>query len=110
MTSSAPVVLSHRGGCLQCDVPAVGGWDGLEKLFQFLEVNYGARSKSRYDGPDARRWLVIVREQVLELHYEDPWGSLLVSPSPDSDALLREIADDLKRRLSGAKKGDAVDP
>lgn len=99
MSNSQPVILSVRHGRLECDVPAVGGWDGFDKLFRFLELNYGAATTERIDGPDARRWIFRIRNLTLELHHEDPWGNVVVSPKPESDDLLREIADDLSHRL-----------
>jgi hypothetical protein len=87
---------------LACDVPAVAGWDGLEKLWKYLERHWSALCLLRVDGPDARRWVVGVRDAVLELEFEEPWGNRLISSSPSCDRVLIEIFHDLQQRLSDA--------
>lgn len=101
MTRAAPVVITTRGGRKVCDVPAVAGWEGVEKLWRYLEVNFAAICVARVDGPDARRWTVQVRGATLEIQHEDPWGNMIVSFGPESDGVLLDVAADLDRRLEG---------
>ena len=85
---------------LECAVYAVSDWDGFEKLVRFLEKHYQGRVLDSVDGPDARRAVLEVRGQRLEVQHEDPWGNSIFSFSPQSHELLREVAADLKSRLS----------
>ena len=100
MTRVAPVVMTTRGGRKACEVTAVAGWEGFEKLWRYLELNFAAVCISRVDGPDARCWTVQVRGVTLEIQHEDPWGNVIVSCGPESDGVLLEIAADLDRRLA----------
>jgi hypothetical protein len=100
MTHTKPVVMTTCGGQLACYVPAVPGWEGVEKLWRYLEINFAAECISRSDGPDARRWIVKVRGMMLEIHHEDPWGNTIVSCSRESDDVLFAVAADLERRLA----------
>ena len=101
MTGSPPVVLSKKGERLVCDVAAVPGWDGFDKLRTYLERNWSAMRLSEAEGPDARRWVFQARSVTLALEFEDPWGNRIVSTSASADAVLNEIAADLHRRLEG---------
>ena len=83
---------------------ALTAWEDLEKLARFLEQHYGASILERIDGPDARRWIVAVRGVTIELQHEDPWGNVIVAPDASAEPLLREIADDLTRRLTAAAR------
>ena len=85
---------------MECDVQAVPDWEGFEKLARFLEKYYGATILERVDGPDARRWIIAVRGTTIELQHEDPWGNVIVAPDSSSEAVVQEIADDLRSRLA----------
>ncbi len=104
-----PVTLDERSETLECAVHAVSDWDGFEKLVRFLEKHYQGRVLESVDegrvlesvdGPDARRAVLEVRGQRLEVQHEDPWGNSIFSLSPQSHELLREVAADLDSRLS----------
>jgi hypothetical protein len=99
MTPKSSIILSYKADRLICDVVAVEGWEGVEKLYEYLQRNFEATCIARFDGPDARRWIVKVREATLELQYEDPWGNMILSVDAESDAVLRRIAEDLERRF-----------
>jgi len=101
MTQVAPVVMTTRGGRRVCDVPAVPGWEGVDKLWRYLELNFAAECVSQVDGPDARCWTVRVHGATLEIQHEDPWGNMIVSCGPGSDGVLSDIAADLQQRLGG---------
>ena len=91
--------MTRRSGRTVCDVPAIAGWEGVEKLWKYLEFHFAAVCVSKADGPDARRWTVRVLGATLEIHHEDPWGNMIVSCSPEYDGILASIAEDLRRRL-----------
>jgi hypothetical protein len=82
-------------------VPGVPGWEGIEQLWRYLHLHFGAACVSRVDGPDARLWTVKVRGMTLQLEHEDPYGNMIISCEPGSEPILREIAADLDRRLRG---------
>jgi hypothetical protein len=85
---------------LECAVHAVSDWDGFEKLVRFLEKHYQGRVLDSVDGPDARRAVLEVRGERLEVQHEDPWGNSIFAFSSQSHELLREVAADLDSRLS----------
>ncbi len=94
-----PVVLYVQDGRLAADVPSLAKWDGIETLWRYLEQYWNALCHNRIEGPDARVWRVEIRQHYFDLECEDPYSTRLVSPGAESDALLREIARDLERRL-----------
>lgn len=96
-----PVVVAKLGEHLVCDVVAVPGWDGFEKLRAYLERNWSAERLSAADGPDARSCVFRVRGIILTLEFEDPWGNRIVASSAAAEGVLGEIAADLERRLAG---------
>jgi hypothetical protein len=100
MKAPEPVILSRHSDHLVCDVPGVSGWDGFEKLYSYLERSWGASCISSADGPDARLWVLRIRNVTLNLEFEDPWGNRIVSTSLESSDLLREIAANLRQRFS----------
>ena len=86
-------------------MPALGGWEGFDKLVLFLKQHYGASVARSVDGPDARVCDVVVRSATPTIEYEDPWGSTIVSADPRS-SVLREIAVDLERRFLATRAED----
>lgn len=97
-----PVVISERGnGAIDVDVPAVSGWDGFDKLAQFLENEYQAKAINKIDGPDARKWTVEIEGQAIELRHEDPYGNSIHALTEQSAAVVRRIGLDLEKRLAG---------
>ncbi len=99
MTQHPPVVISRSHGRLQCNVAAVPDWEGFDKLVQFLTKHYGAEVVESVDGPDARRCWMEVREHVLEIEHEDPWGNTIVAPTEAAEPVLQQVAEDLVERL-----------
>lgn len=99
MSTAANVVVSTSAGRLTCDLPILSGVDGFNKLWEYLQANWSAVLVSRADGPDASRWVFETRGVPLEMQFEDPWGTRLVSPASPSDPVLRDIAADLEARL-----------
>ena len=101
MPTPPPVTIAERGDGLECAIHAVSSWDDFDKLLRFLEKHHQATIMQCIDGPDARIALLDVDGTTLELHHEDPWGNSLVSPTTASNQALRQIAADLKKRLTG---------
>lgn len=94
------VVVSVRGtGCVDIDIPAVAGYDGFDKLRQYLLNEYQAVPKSNADGPDARRCVLALVNAEVELVYEDPYGNSIHSIGPDASGLVERIGRDLELRL-----------
>ena len=85
---------------LECAVYAVSDWDGFKKLVRFLKKHYQGRVLMSVDGPDARRAVLEVRGQTLEVQHEDGVGNSIFAFSSQSHELLREVAADLESRLS----------
>lgn len=94
------VVFSDKlGKPLEVDICAVPGWDGFDKLIQFLKNEYAVEIIDRIDGPDARRWKLKAEGQEFELIHEDPYGNSLVAPTFASEHIVRKIGLDLETRL-----------
>jgi hypothetical protein len=102
-TSHEAVVVSRRrDGRLEAAVPAVPGWDGFDKLIEYLESVHDVDLVRRVDGPDARRAWLVSAGTAFEVEYDDSFGSALVVPDAEAEKFVLGVADDLRRRLGGA--------
>lgn len=100
--SGKPVVITRTcDGRCEVDVPSVPGWDGFDKLVEFLKREYGAKVISAIDGPDSRRWDLSVYGRVLIVKYDDPYGNTIESKGPESAKTVEVIGKDLEVRLRG---------
>lgn len=95
------VSFSKRNGRDACEVHAISDWEGFEKLVRFLENNYSATVLDRFDGPDARRWILDLNGVKVEVQYEHPWGNLIAAADERGDDLVVRIGKDLGSRLAG---------
>lgn len=93
-----PASISRTSRGVELFVPAVGGWDGFDRLLAFLIKHYGAIVVDAIDGPDARVCHLRVQGAELTLDFEDPYGNAIACAERDR-AILDEIARDLQRRL-----------
>jgi len=100
VTKIKSVVISDKpGNPVEVDVCAVVGWDGFDKLIQFLKNEYAVEIVDCIDGPDARCWKLKAEDQLFELRYEDPYGNSLVALDSASENIVRTIGLDLEKRL-----------
>ncbi|MDX8150660.1 hypothetical protein SK069_03565 [Patulibacter brassicae] len=95
-----PVIVTRSDRGLEVHVAAVPGWDGFDKLTQYVIKHHAALVLSSVDGPDARVRRFQVGSTEVVLDYEDPYGNTFVAADPPCPVLLR-IASDLERRLGG---------
>ncbi|RMH39791.1 MAG: hypothetical protein D6694_10850 [Gammaproteobacteria bacterium] len=101
MSGLKNILFSDKPGKpLEVDICAVPGWDGFDKLIQFLKNEYSVEIINCIDGPDARRWTLKAEGQEFELRHEDPYGNSLVAPTSASESIVRKIALDLEKRLA----------
>ena len=78
---------------------SIPDWDGFDKLIAYLENNYQTKILTSADGPGARRWIVEVNEKIIELIHDDGYGNYFLAPTVESEEMVREIGEDLERRL-----------
>lgn len=84
-----------------CDILVLENSSGFEKLAAIIEERHGGRVVKRFDGPDARRWVIETPAGIVELHHDDAWGNRLISTCGQTDAEVDNIGSDLGRYLSG---------
>ena len=84
-------------------VEAMPDWDAFDELIEYLVEHYSAEIAERIDGPDARRWVLKVRDQEFELWHDDVAGNSLVATKPGAEELIRKIATDLESRLTSGE-------
>lgn len=102
MKNRKPVVISERNdGLIEVDVPAISGWDGLDKLAQFLINEYQAKIVSKVDGPDSRVWKIEIEGHAIVLQHEDPYGNSIHALTDTGSVTVRRIGEDLEKRLTG---------
>ena len=94
------ITLIKKGNQLsEIDIGAVTGWDGFDKLIQFLKNEYSIKIISQKDGPDVRSWLLESNNQKFELRYEHPYGNSLVVVSSQYEDIVYDIGRDLQQRF-----------
>ncbi|MBI5843303.1 MAG: hypothetical protein HZB23_01390 [Deltaproteobacteria bacterium] len=84
---------------LEVDICAIPGWEGFDKLIQFLKNEYSIDIIKMIDGPDARRWILKARGINFELRHDDVYGNYLYAPSSESEKIVTEIGQDIEQRL-----------
>ncbi|WP_259779848.1 DUF3630 family protein [Aestuariispira ectoiniformans] len=100
MNKPKNVVFSEEvGQPLEVDIYAVPGWDGFDKLIEFLKNEYSVEVINRIDGPDARCWVLRSDGEEFELRHEDPYGNSIVASTVASEDIVRKIGLDLQERL-----------
>jgi hypothetical protein len=95
-----PVALSRTPRGRELFVPAVGGWDGFDRLRAFLVKHYAATVLETIDGPDARICRLQLGDCELTIEFDDPYGNAIVCRDDDCP-VFDEIACDLRARLAG---------
>ncbi len=101
-TKQAVVLTKNANDLIEVDVCVINNWEGFEKLIQFLQNEYSISILEKFEGPDARRWILKSGDSSFELIYEDPYGNTLISTNTESNKLVEAIGLDLKQRLSNA--------
>ncbi|MCU7937584.1 MAG: hypothetical protein KZQ99_22465 [Candidatus Thiodiazotropha sp. (ex Dulcina madagascariensis)] len=99
MSNKNVVFSKNPDELLEVDICAVSGWDGFDKLIQFMKNEYSIEVVDSVDGPDARCWKLKADGQEFELRYDDPYGNSIVATSEFGEAIVRKIGLDLEDRL-----------
>lgn len=102
--TKAVVVGVNSGGRAEIDIPAVSGWDGFDKLREYLLRTHGAHLVSQVDGPDARKCILSIRGYEISLIHDDPYGNSIQACNRESDEILQAIGADLSRRLATVQR------
>ena len=93
------VFLNRLDQPLEVDICAIPDWDGFDKLIQFMKNEYAVEVVNRFDGPDARRWVLKAEGVEFELRHDDPYGNTLVATMAGSETFVNKIGLDLENRL-----------
>ena len=99
MKNAVLFINDQNGQDYRVVINAIPDWEGFEKLVKYLEVNYQAEILESYDGPDARRWIIYVRNMKIELIHNDGYGNYFQALTFDGNCLIKEIGEDLANRL-----------
>ena len=101
MNAQSRIVACYKEqGRTVCDILALEDSAGFEELASLIERHHRGTVIERYDGPDARRWVIQIPLGIVELHHDDAWGNRLVSKSDATDIPVEEIGNDLEQRLT----------
>jgi hypothetical protein len=84
------------------DVYNIDDWEGFEKVIEFLRRNYNVQVVAKYDGPDARRWILECNGVKFELIHDDGYGNYFIAPSKNSEKIVCDIAKDIENRMRSA--------
>ncbi len=74
-------------------------YEVMEELVDFLEAEHGAQVSEKNDGPFSRRWFLSIGGQKIRVDYDDMVGIEITAESPEGEALLTKIGEDLKSQL-----------
>ena len=96
-----PVIFSKNlENQLEAEIYAVSDWEGFDKLIGFIVREYQAEILKKCDGPDARRCILSVLDCQIELIHDDMFGNYILSPTTESEDVVKKIGLELERRLS----------
>ena len=85
-------------------IDPISDWDGFDELIGYLEKNYQTKILNSFDGPGARRWIAEINEKIIELIHDDGFGNYFLSPTVASEEMVREIGEDLEKRLKKSEE------
>ena len=76
-------------------------YEVMEELVGFLESDYGANAKVRKkaDGPFDRRWFLTIDGHKILVDLDEDFGFDITAESPEGEAVLTKIGEDLKSQL-----------
>ena len=74
-------------------------YEVMEELVGFLESDYGAKVTERADGPDSRRWFMKIDGHDILVDLDEDFGFDITVESPEGEAVLTKIGEDLKSQL-----------
>lgn len=75
-------------------------WEGFDKLINYLEIHYKTTILESCDGPDARRWIIKVNGEQIELIHDDGYGNYFLAPTIATETIVRQIGLDLGRVIN----------
>ena len=71
----------------------------MEELVGFLEADYGAKVTEKADGPFDRRWYLTIDGHKILVDFDEDFGFDIIAESPEGEAVLTKIGEDLKLQL-----------
>lgn len=93
--------MRNDDGTLEFSVETMSTWEDFDDLLEYFKKRYQAEVLLLNDGPWGRRRVLEIRSNTIELRMDDrDENNYLLAPSKEDEPLLREIAEDLERRLT----------
>ena len=74
-------------------------YEVMEELVGFLEADYGAKVTKNVDGPYSRKWFLQIDDHEILVDFDEDFGFDITAESPEGEALLTKIGEDLKSQL-----------
>ncbi len=71
----------------------------MEELVGFLESDYGAKVTKKADSPFDRRWFLKIDGHDILVDLDETVGFEITAESPEGEAVLTKIGEDLKSQL-----------
>lgn len=91
--------IREENGSYRVVIDAIPDWEGFDKLIKYLEVHYQAHVVKSVEGPDARRSVIEIGNEIIELVHSDGYGNYFLASDKNNEALILEIGKDLENRL-----------
>lgn len=98
MTNSVTFIRNNNNQYMSVINP-IPDWEGFDKLIKYIQVNYDVEILKSYDGPDARRWIIRLNGEIIELIHDDGFGNYFLAPTVESEGIVKKIGEDLESRL-----------
>lgn len=99
MSNKNIIYIKRNNKPLKIDVCVLQDWDGFNTIIKFIENHYDVTVLKKADGPDARRWILEINGEVIELIHDDMTGNFIIATSETSEKILYEIGNDLENEL-----------
>ena len=99
MSKSVLFIRKKKENDCRVVINAIQDWGGFEKLVKYLQMHYKVKILESYDGPDARRWIIQLNDEKIELIHSDGYGNYLKACNEKGEDLITSIGEDLEARL-----------
>tara|TARA_R110002124_G_scaffold267198_1_gene434341 strand:- start:387 stop:710 length:324 start_codon:yes stop_codon:yes gene_type:complete len=92
MSKSIIYIDEQSDSPLRIDICSGEDWDGFDEIIEYLINNLEVEVLKSFDGPDARRWILKLKEITFELIHDDVSGNYLLAPTKESETVIKNIA------------------
>jgi hypothetical protein len=85
-----------KDALLEIECADLESWKDRDRLVRCLKQEFSARVSYKVEGPDARRWFIVVNGKKLTVDHSDRGFLSVVAADNDAEAIMADIAESLQ--------------